>query len=682
LGDGGGAGLAVDQVVEWPAENQFTKQARAVKLPRMTLGGTPVEPLSDFAKRAPVVDDVHDLIGTSCTIFQKMNDQGDLLRVATNVKKADGKRAVGTYIPAVNPDGKPNPVAAAIARGERYEGRAKVVDTWMSTVYEPLRDGAGKTIGALFIGVPIEGSGALRKAIYETVVGKTGYVFVLGGSGDEMGHYVVSKNGERDGENIWDAKDADGKAFIQEMVNDGKTKKPGEFGVIRYAWKNKDETKARMKISAYTYFEPWDWVIGAGAYEDDFHDVNQKLAAGFGRMRNGFIVAGVLTMLLGVVFTLVVGNAIAKPVRVTNTVLKDIAEGEGDLTRRLDVTTADEVGELARNFNVFAEKLQKSVRSVLENTGALRQTVSKLSTVSSGLASGAEETNTQTNAVAAATEQITANVSHVNGVTQNMTTGVNTIAASSEEVASSVNSVVASIEEMSGSLNEVARNCANASTIAGKAATIARDATDVIQRLAEASKRIDVVVETISDIADQTNLLALNATIEAASAGEAGKGFAVVANEVKELAKQTATATGEIAEQIREMQQRTGKAVESITAVVGVVGEIDEITHTIAATVEEQTAATNEIARAMSSAAGGVAGMSRSVQELRDHIRNDVARGIEDVATTVTSVSRNIQNVHLAAQETARGAAVTNEVSEQMTMLADELGRVVDQFRV
>jgi len=126
------------ETVAWDAVDQFTNVSTKVDLPKILVGDAWLDKLTDMNKTAPVVDKVQDLVAGTCTIFQRMNESGDMLRVCTNVQKKDGTRAIGTYIPRTNPDGTPNPVVAAVLRGETYEGRAFVVDRWYIANYEPI----------------------------------------------------------------------------------------------------------------------------------------------------------------------------------------------------------------------------------------------------------------------------------------------------------------------------------------------------------------------------------------------------------------------------------------------------------------------------------------------------------------------------------------------------------------
>lgn len=179
----GGAALGAEPVA-WRAVNQFTSAATDVTVPQFLAGGTWLGQNADGATPSPVVDEVRDLVGGTATIFQRLNDAGDMLRVCTNVLNKEGRRAIGTYIPATNPDGQPNPVLRDVLAGKTYRGRAFVVDRWYITAYEPIRDDGGSIVGMSYFGVPMESATALRRSIMDVKVGQTGYVYVLDGKGN------------------------------------------------------------------------------------------------------------------------------------------------------------------------------------------------------------------------------------------------------------------------------------------------------------------------------------------------------------------------------------------------------------------------------------------------------------------------------------------------------------------
>ena len=183
----------------------------------------------------------------------------------------------------------------------------------------------------------------------------------------------------------------------------------------------------------------------------------------------------------------------------------------------------------------------------------------------------------------------------------------------SGEASMSVDTVAAASEELSASINDISQQAAHAAGIASRAVGEARQTDGTVQGLAKSAGRIGEVVGLINTIAAQTNLLALNATIEAARAGEAGRGFAVVASEVKSLASQTAKATEEISEQIADIQKVAGDAINAIKTIGGIIGEVNEVATAIAAAVQEQGAATQEITRSTQFAAQGTKNVSDNI---------------------------------------------------------------------
>lgn len=319
-----------DEQVHWEAVNQYTGEVTDIFLPAMLVGERWLDQNRDIDEHAPIVDEIRALVGGTATVFQRMNEAGDMLRVVTNVQQSDGSRAIGTFIPARNPDGEPNPVIAALLRGETFHGRAYVVNDWYVTAYRPILDATGKqVIGALNVGVKQENLESLRQGIMDMVVGKTGYVYVLGGKGEERGRYVISHHGQRDGENIWDSRDTDDRLFIQAIVKQALAlpmpQRDGEIPVAfeRYPWKNPGESEPRYKSVAIAYFAPWDWVIGAGYYENDLHQSQQHMVAALRHM--GVWLGG--TALAMVLLSIPVGYLVARGISLrVNSILKSVTD--------------------------------------------------------------------------------------------------------------------------------------------------------------------------------------------------------------------------------------------------------------------------------------------------------------------------------------------------------------------
>jgi len=327
----------------------------------------------------------------------------------------------------------------------------------------------------------------------------------------------------------------------------------------------------------------------------------------------------------------VISRGITRPIRNVAEMLKDIAQGEGDLTRRLNLSSRDEIGELASHFDSFVEKLQGIVGKMASTTHAVASSASDLSVVSEQTSHSVRLLSDRTATVAAAAEEASANTLSV--------------AASKEEAATNLTSVAGATEQMSATVGEIASNAERARSISLDAAQQAATVSRMMQELGRAAQEIGKVTETITEISSQTNLLALNATIEAARAGAAGKGFAVVANEIKELARQTSQATEDIKGKIDGVQGASGTAIADIERITAVIAEVGNLVNGIAAAIEEQAVVTKDVAGNISQASAGVreanerVGQTASVSRL---MAEDIA-GVSQVAVEIRAGGEQVQ---------------------------------------
>jgi methyl-accepting chemotaxis protein len=315
----------------------------------------------------------------------------------------------------------------------------------------------------------------------------------------------------------------------------------------------------------------------------------------------GMVTITVSALIIGLVMGVFVSRGITGPINKAVARLKDIAQGEGDLTQRLEVDTRDELGEMATWFNTFLQNLQGMIKDIASNSVSLSNASTELSAISQQMSAGAEQTSGKSSSVAAASEE--------------MSTNISSVAAAMEQAATNLNMVATATEQMTASVSEIAQNSEKARKITGTAVNKAQETSKKVGALGNAAQAIGKVTEVITEISEQTNLLALNATIEAARAGEAGKGFAVVANEIKELAKQTAEATMEIKNKIDGVQGSTQETVADINEICEVIGKVDETVGIIAAAVEEQSVTTQDIAGNISQASAGVQEVNGNVAQ-------------------------------------------------------------------
>lgn len=367
----------------------------------------------------------------------------------------------------------------------------------------------------------------------------------------------------------------------------------------------------------------------------------------------GLLVILLSAALVAAVMAGVLGMVIAKPINAAVAGLQDIAEGEGDLTKRLTVRSQDEIGELATWLNTFMEKLQGIIGRISHNTQALDRSSADLLGFADSLAQGTNDASRQTEHVAADAEQMNVNL--------------NNVAAAMEQSTTNIAMVASAAEEMTSTIGAIAENVEQANQIAGDAVSQAARTATRMDALGDAARAIGKVTETITEISEQTNLLALNATIEAARAGEAGKGFAVVANEIKELAKQTAAATLDIKQQIEGVQGTTGETVKEIKDITGVINNVNAIVATIASAVTQQSAATEEIAKNIEQASQGL---------------QEVNVNVSQSSLVANAITQDIAQVHHAVSEISKSSEDTKTSADNMLQLARELNRLVGVFKI
>jgi methyl-accepting chemotaxis protein len=312
----------------------------------------------------------------------------------------------------------------------------------------------------------------------------------------------------------------------------------------------------------------------------------------------------------------------------------------------------DEVGTMAQAVQVFKENAEEMVRlrdaqeeakqqAAIERKAQMHRLADDFQTAVGSIVQTVSSASTQLEAAAGTLTHAAENTQQLSGA----------VAAASEEASANVQSVASATEEMASSVTEISRQVQDASRIAHEAVAQAGKTDTRINELSQAAARIGDVVKLITSVAEQTNLLALNATIEAARAGEAGRGFAVVAQEVKALAAQTAKATDEISTQIAGMQTATVESVAAIKEIGETIGRISQISSTIAAAVEEQGAATQEI-----------------------------ARNVEQAARGTTEVASNITEVNRGAGETGSASSQVLSSAQSLSSESNRLKTEVDTF--
>jgi methyl-accepting chemotaxis protein len=381
-----------------------------------------------------------------------------------------------------------------------------------------------------------------------------------------------------------------------------------------------DHAAAEAQLPAFlTQFEALEEQLGAideamlGAVQDGAHAAT---------------VSGWLLFAAGLAGTLLTGLTAAFTVRAIRGPLRRMllalrAAARRDLTVRVDVVRADELGEMAQALNEALTAIRGTVAATATSVGELTSASSALRDLAGQLDASAVQTSAQVRSADTAAQQ----------------------------VSGAVTDMMAATEQLSASIREIARQTSDAAVTTAHASQSATDTAAAVDALSEASREVGDIVKLITSIAEQTNLLALNATIEAARAGSAGKGFAVVASEVKELSQETAQATSDITAKIHAIQEMTARTATAIAAITGEITQIDDGQRTIAAAVEEQSATT----------------------EL-------MARNVSDVSGAATEISGTVSHITASTGATADGANTTRRSAERVSSATDDIERLIGQF--
>ncbi len=354
--------------------------------------------------------------------------------------------------------------------------------------------------------------------------------------------------------------------------------------------------------------------------------------------QTGGLMAGIVVIIMVVTYVLL-RNIVLKPLAKMSDISRDIAKGEGDLTKRVPAEGNDELAHMGGYFNEFIEKLQHMIKKVAHVTDKVASASVELSATAEEISKGTDTLTSRASQTAAAVEEMNATVGQV--------------AQNSGKAASLAQDTVKTAQEGGTVVSSTISGMQQLSEAVSNSATIISD-------LGKSSDQIGEIVRTIEDIADQTNLLALNAAIEAARAGEQGRGFAVVADEVRKLAERTTKATKEIGDMIRQIQHDTRGAVDSM----------QQGTQKVTAGVD----LVNKTGEALSQ-------IVRMVSESADMIRQ-IAVASEQQSVATQQIASDIENVAKVTKESSSGAHESAKASQDLSQLAVELQGIVGGFKI
>jgi Methyl-accepting chemotaxis protein len=562
-----------------------------VQTPGLSLGS---EVLNNNFKE---VDDFKTMTAGVATVFVRSGD--DFIRVSTSLTKQDGTRAIGTVLDRAGPAYGP------VVSGQSYIGRALLFGRYYMSQYTPVRDSSGKIIAVLYVGFDYtDAQSAQFENLKRFRIGQTGSLALL----DEQNKWLVPPAGVQ-------ALDQASTTIV------GLVKKPGKGAF----WTDTAEDFYSVAVP----FEGGPWAVVASMPKTEIRAVTWSVGT-------QLAIGSLLAMLLAV------GSAMwllrSKLAPLGDLVRQAEALGAGDLSVRLNVSSHDEIGQLARAFNQMSQALSTMVEHIRKASQEVNSRAQALSGLSSGAYEGMEQQSGEITSMAGAVEEFSAtslNIADNMGNTERL----------AQENAQQTRIGRTSMDEASSSLEQIAGALNSTAT--------------VINTLGQRSQEIGGIVGVITSIAEQTNLLALNAAIEAARAGEQGRGFAVVADEVRSLASRTRQATDEISSMINSIQQETGNAISTMEQ-----GNL---------LMQEGLSRNANVATALAR----IDEQSRSAGQQFAAITT----ATQEQSSTATLLSSNLQSIAMANSEQRQVVSNLALTAKELEKLAQDLRQEVDRFR-
>ncbi|SMF33191.1 methyl-accepting chemotaxis protein [Desulfovibrio gilichinskyi] len=640
----------------WTIVNPLIKD-KIISVPVLMIGDYSLT----FDKRKneslPFLAESSEISGAYCTVYQRLNQTGDMLVVDTTTEAGKENMVIGEIYYSLNDQGQRESVIDEILAGQTVSRHCEDSDGIKFIVYSPFKDKSGNIVGMLSVQMHDDISDNMHRSVLKTSINKSGFVWILGAKGQNKGKYILSRFSSAE-EQVQAKKGTYDTALIDQLISKAVKAGEGKLLTEEYLWKLAPDDTGRMKLSVYTYFAPWEWIIGSGVYLDEYNGIRDRLTGTVEKLSHWLGLTGVILLVLTIVISTTVSGLIANPIIHMVDIAKLIANGDIFGARR-SIETLEKICPNAGNAAQNADRqdsldetgqLYLAFRNMVESLGSLVGQVQRsgiqVTTSSTEITASARQLDITFNQQASATTQISATSLE--------------ISANSGELAGTMGEVNASASKMAMLAQEGQDGIKTMIRVMDDLSVSTSSITDKLAGINERANSIEGIVGTITKVADRTNLLSLNAAIEAEKAGKFGQGFSVVAGEIRRLADQTSVAALEIETTIENMRV----AVDS-----GVV-EMDRFAEDVRCGAGKAA----RIGKKLEGIMVGVKDLNPRIELVNDGMSAQ-AEGAEQISEAMGQLSDTATHTAESLKEFNRAASQLNEAVQG---LRDEVSR----FRV
>ncbi|MFT6987103.1 MAG: methyl-accepting chemotaxis protein [Psychromonas sp.] len=464
----------------------------------------------------------------------------------------------------------------------------------------------------------------------------SGYLFIY----DQQGIMILNAAAPQNhGKNLFSLKDPNGVMIIQEVIKAGRA----GGGFFEYIYAKPGSPTPQPKLSYAAPIQGSEWSLGTGVYIDDIEKSTQQYSEKAWLQRNAQFssaaLSAIILALITIAIMIFIAQKIAQPINVMVATLNDIADGEGDLTKRLAIQGKDEISQLGQAFNRFSTKLHTIINEVSEAT---------------------EQVTNASQSIKRQTLHVEEQLDTHNNETEQVVTAATEMSATAHEVAQNATSV-ADATQAAAIDSQKAQEIVNVSALSIN--TLAKEVEEAgkhMSSLHEQSQKIDGVLQVIGAIAEQTNLLALNAAIEAARAGEQGRGFAVVADEVRSLASRTQESTLEIKEMLDKLHQLVSQTVTSM---------------------KSSQDSSSEAVASSSKISKNLASVTNAIDVIND-MSSHIATAATEQSSVTEEINRNMVAIRVIVSELLDSSHESSNISDTLSDASMKLKKLVEQFKL